>query len=309
MGYTFQLEWHDVVEHFRKVLVDSKPLLQQRDQGSSLYPTVEGSMQGTPTPSRRSAAILIDSDDDNNIIRSTLPNRSSTKKRPNGATTDGTPLKKSRMSDIPFYTPQRSPSKNSYSRSFYLNEISRYLKEAHIGLPGQIDPKATERMIKMSVSVWDEPLKDFLSSSITMCESLVSQQVKIALAKWQQTRLYSQAVDICGKFFDRVANQLRRVAASIYERELRKPVMFNREALTASNEKALLALKARRRDFLATKFLDENIDRTPTNGQAKTDRLSKVTDAQIGPDPYGQEVLAMSVSTPLLLFTKVADRI
>jgi len=297
-GYTFQMDWHDLVEQFRKILMDSRPLLMQRDLASSVRQTIEDSGQATPTPARKpivSVPINLDSDDDNSYA-TPLPNRSS-KKRINGATPNSTPYKKARISDIPLYAPKKGLGKTSYSRSFSLNEVGRCLREAHIGLPGQIDPKATNRMIYSSMEVWGEPLDHLLESSITMCQTLVSQQIDSAFVSWQQTLLHSRTREICAAFFDRVVNGLRSTVANIYQRELRKPTMSNKETLAMANEKALSMLKARRREYMAAKFIEDqdSADKTP-NRQNKVDRMSKVTDAQLGPDPYSQEVLAMSVS-------------
>ena len=184
------------------------------------------------------------------------------------------------------------------SKTFSLTEVERILKEAHVGLPGQIDPKATKRMIHFSVNVWAEPLEEFLESSLKMCQSLISNRMTAAFSTWQQTLLQIRSQEICAAFFDRVAGQLQAIVGDIYKRELSKPMMLDKEAVNTANEKALAMLVSRRRDHRALKYLEEHeiaIERTP-NRQNKAERLAKVTDAQLGPDPYAQEVLAMSVS-------------
>ena len=293
-GHSFQMEWHNVAEQFRKTLEDSRPLLSHSATPPAIRPTIEG--QDTPTRTHTmSDAINLDSDDEDLPASvNALPNRPS-KKRSNDTTPQNTPLKRARMGDIPLHS--RGSGKTSYSKTFSLTEVERFLKEAHVGLPCQIDPKATERMICASVSVWAEPLKDFLESSVKMCQTLISNRVTAAFSAWQQTLLQIRTQEICASFFDRITRQLQAFIDSIYKRELSRPMTLNKEALGTANEKALTMLIARRRDYRASRYLDEQdsaLERTP-NRQSRAERLAKITDVQLGPDPYAQEVLAMSV--------------
>lgn len=172
------------------------------------------------------------------------------------------------------------------------------MKEAHVGLPGQIDPKAINRIICSSLEVWSEPLDDFLDQSIQMCQGIVSERIKEALSHWPQTLLQTKTEEICASFFDRLTAEVKTIVGTIYKHELQQPMMLDDAALNTANQKALAMLISRRRESRAVKFLDEQEvanERTP-NRQGRAERLAKITDAQLGPDPFAQEVLAMSVS-------------
>lgn len=91
----------------------------------------------------------------------------------------------------------------------------------------------------------------------------------------------------------------RQIVTRMLNWEIYKPVAIIAEAITAAREKALTLLQTRRREYRAWKYLeqqDSGANQTPSR-QNKSDRLAKVTDAQLGTDPYSQEILAISVST------------
>ena len=56
----------------------------------------------------------------------------------------------------------------------------------------------------------------------------------------------------------------------------------------------------KRRESLAKTYLDQEEERTgkQTTGLARQDKIAKVTDAQLGPDPYSLEIKVMGVSNP-----------
>ena len=319
--YPFRRDWNALVQRFRKVMADSRPLLNQPSLVAVTRPTIESTC-GTPTPARKigmSMPITIDSDDEEVQQKSTpLPDRTSTsKKRIKMSSPQDTPSKRSRMSDIPLFTPEKAFPKacktvashrsstrtltkwhTAYCKRFDLADVRQTLQEAHVGLPGQTDPKATDRMICLSIKVWEEPLEHFLESTIEMCQSMVSDQITKVFSQWRQTLLYSRALDIRTSFFEQAKESLRTTLANILKWEMYKPTTYNEDAMRMACENALALLKTGRRDHRAKKLLceqDASKDKTPSR-QTLDERMTKVTDAQLGPDPFSQEVEAMSVS-------------
>jgi len=295
--YPFRKEWNMLVLAFRKVMADSRPLLLQPP---SIRPTVE---PGTPTPARKNASIpiIIDSDAEDDPRNLTpIPDRtSSSKRRIKVASPLDPPSKRSRLGDIPLFTPEKALRKASYSKGFSLNDVRLILQEAHVGLPGQTDPKAIDRMISLSLKAWKEPLDHFLDSTIEMCQTMVLDQVAQAFCQWPGTLLNSEASDICTSFLEHARGSLRTTVENILKWEMYKPTTYNEEAMKIACDNALSLLKSGRREHRARKFLSEqdtdNDNKTPSRQPFK-ERLAKVTDVQLGPDPFPQEVEAMSVS-------------
>ena len=297
--YPFRKEWNALVQDFRKVLADSRPLLFQTDPAPRARSGIE---MGTPTPIHRNNhhPITIDSDDEEEAANMTpLPDRTNSSKRRIKAETPRISVsKRPRMSEIPLFTPEKTQSKAPYSKGFNLNEIRRILHEAHVGLPGQTDPKAIDRMICMSIEVWIGPLDHFLDSTIDLCQSMLATQVVKVFSQWQGTPLYSDAGEICKSFLEEARGRLRMTVHKILKWETYKPVTYNEEMMRMMCGVALTSLRDKRREYRAYKLLndqDASSPKTP-NRSLLTDKekLAKATDAQLGPDPFDQEVEAMS---------------
>lgn len=117
-------------------------------------------------------------------------------------------------------------------------------------------------------------------------------------AEWNNTLIHYEAERICGSFLEQAMVEQRRIVTRILDWEMYKPMAVIAEAITAVTEKASIMLQTRRREYRALKYLeqqDSNGNQTSSR-QNKADRLAKITDAQLGTDPYSQEVLAISVS-------------
>ena len=118
-------------------------------------------------------------------------------------------------------------------------------------------------------------------------------------AEWNNTLIRSEAERICSSFLQQAMVEQRQIVTRILDWEMYQPMAVIAEAITAATQKALVMLQTRRREYRALKYLerqDSNGNQTPSR-QNKADRLAKITDAQLGADPYSQEILAISVST------------
>ena len=198
----------------------------------------------------------------------------------------------------------------AYSKKFKLDEIRNTLQDAHIGLPNQIDPKTTQSMIKLSVKVWELPTQNFLESTLALCQQTIFSELHKAFSEWKSTLFRQRTEEICGSFLENIMVDQRQIVARMLGWEMQKPMTRNVEAITAASENALAMLQARRREYRESEYSHEqerSIDRTSSK-QSKSDRSAKVTDAQLGTDPYKQEILAISVSTYLQIMRAEADQ-
>lgn len=165
-------------------------------------------------------------------------------------------------------------------------------------------------MIKLSVKVWELPTENFLESTLALCQQTIFSELHNAFSEWKSTLFHQRTEEICGSFLENVMIDQRQIVARMLGWEMQKPMTRNVEAITAASEDALAMLQVRRREYRASEYLydqESSIDKTPSK-QSKTDRLAKVTDAQLGTDPYKQEILAISVSTYLHIMRAEADQ-
>lgn len=260
-------------------------------QRSSGTPSSE--VTGTPTPgSRRGNIPIFNVDSDSEGDHKPSPVHISGRKRPHPST-HSTPIKCSRID------PKRTQGYGITSKQFTLSEVRDLLRDAYTGLPGQTHPKAIERMIRLSLEHWDKPVEHFLAQVRKLCQNMVFEQVLEVFGHHQQTKYYEQILEICETFFEAALVFQRQVAKDILRWELLRPHTRNSEAMNIACHKALALLQARRREVRANAYLNEQEAKSgkTTSGQARVDKLSKLTDdGKLPPDMFTQEIMAMSVS-------------
>ena len=298
---SFQKEWNRLAMDFRKDLANTRPVLvmlpnpQIPSHGYSSRGTGSSSISGTPTPAAKASTtpIDIDSDDDDSLFNPSPVVQRHGQKRPL-ASAQSTPRKISRTLNN---TPRSAAMSNS--RRFHLSEVRDIIQDAYIGLPNQIDPKATERMIVMSMAHWEEPVKRFLTGTKQLCEEMVFEQVEKVFGKYTKTLFYEKVMEICEAFFEKVLSQQRQLVMQILKWEMSKPKTFNDEALNLAEGRALTLLQTKRREARAGAYLDEQEAKLgkQTSGQARIEKISKLSDAQLGPETFNREIAAMSVSS------------
>lgn len=294
--FPFQKDWKNLVMEFRKVLADSRPKMVL---SSPPYTQRRASSQatddfpGTPTPRGRDPPITIDSEDDE--PKPTPVSQRSGHKRARPDSSQFTPQKFQRMSDLPSFPVNQE--REIFAKRFYLAEIRGYINDATIGLPGQIDPKATDRMIKFSMELWEKPLDQFLDQTAELCRTLVLERVTEIFDTWVQTPFYAQMLALCNSFLEEVLLQQRQLAQRILSWELMRPMTFDEEGMRSATDKALSEIQKKQFHARANVWLEkQERNGKVSTGSIRLEKLSKVTEAQIGPDPYAQEVIAMGVS-------------
>ncbi|KAI4256558.1 MAG: hypothetical protein L6R42_006150 [Xanthoria sp. 1 TBL-2021] len=311
--YPFKKEFHAAALRFRETIRFSYPRLSLMD----ICTTVKSSSRlpfrpsTTPTPSgNRRNIIPIDSDEECDVTpRSTQTSTPSKRKHPATNLAQSTPPKRSRLNDIPQYTPSKDSVASSFdgshidldrtapfARRFTIMEIRTIRQDAHIGLPGQIDPKATERMIKESLSYWDEPLDVLLQFTRQTCLDMIIQRASSVFGHWQGTRCFETLLEICQSFFQEHFTIQTASAKRVLAIERQAASTLNEEAMRSASETAMVTLETACRNERVKAFLTkQDVDwDSNLNERARTDKMSKVTDAQLGPNPYSIELRAIA---------------
>lgn len=183
-------------------------------------------------------------------------------------------------------------------RRFTLREVRDIVQDAQVaGIPNQVDPKAIERMTQMSVQHWNQPMNEFVRLTGEMLQELILGKVESVFGSWRQTPLVTEVTRIVKDYLSQTLSAQRDAAARAYRREVAKPMTFNAAGLDQARQEALKTIRAKRRDSRVKAFLDDqdrNSGRQSTE-QERTKKAAAVTDAQLGADPYWQELDVMGV--------------
>ncbi|KAI4169747.1 MAG: hypothetical protein LQ343_005488 [Gyalolechia ehrenbergii] len=307
--YPFQKEWHAAAMRFRDTIALSFPRLNLSDPlTTSQTPNrLAYRLSATPTPTgQRSGVIAIDSDEED-ATQPLTPTPQSKRKQMNHQTPQPSPPKRPRLSEIPKHVPTQdsitsSSDSSSVDRSaphakrFTLTEIRNILQDAHIGLPNQVDPKAIKTMIKASLTGWDEPLKELLRFAHETCIALILERASEVFGIWRGTQLFELIEEICKSFFEERLNRQVLSAERSLDMERQQALTLHGETMRAASDRAYVTLdngcrKARAKALLNKRDpgWDDNL-----NERAKEEKISKVTDAQLGPNPYVHELRAIS---------------
>ena len=295
---SFQREWHNLSLDLRKLLSGSYPLVTvaaiQSPRREARSSTSFSEALRTPSSAKNQAPISIDSDSDAERPLKTSPSsRQRVAQKRAHPSAHSTPQKVARTSEVPrFETSKRG------RKQFELDEIRRIHQDHYVGLPGETDPKATEKMIQLSMAHWDNSIDQYVRHTGELVQNMIYERVLNVFGHRQNTQFYSELMDICGDFLTKATDDQLKTANRILSWQLKKPKTLNEAAIEVAKEKAVDILQKKRRDHLAKAWLDIEEEKTgkQTSGPARLDKMAKVTDAQLGPDPYSLEIRAMGVS-------------
>ncbi|KAL8642029.1 MAG: hypothetical protein Q9228_001240 [Teloschistes exilis] len=303
--YPFQKDWYVALVRFRDTIAFSYPRLSLSDllaagQSSAQLPFRPSA---TPSPSvQHPQAIDLDSDEDD-VTATHVSTPSSKRKQPIAKTLQTSPTKRVRLQEIPKFKSSQSDSSHTtnvdptapHAKRFNLTEIRNILQDAQIGLPNQIDPRATKRMIEESLSLWDGPLDELLGFTREACLTLILDRASSVFAQWHGTQFFELLQHSCQQFFKETFAKQTASAKRFLSKERYKPLTVHEDAMRASSEKAFVTLETVCRNEQAKAYLikknawDEDLD-----ARIKDKKLKEVTDTVLGPNPYILELRALS---------------
>lgn len=313
-GYSFQKEWNRLAKEFRETLAESQPILMMSDLYR--YSNADGEAEHrfeSPLPARprQSPAsrpnapqvyMTID-DDDEDMVESP-----STNKRRYNSQAQATPRKKPTITPksvaqrppihkIPAFEPSTgTDGDRPFARRFNLHEVRSIIQDAHIGLPGQTDPRAVDRIIQLSMQNWDQPLREFMSQTEHLCLEMIKSHVDKTFISWHRTRLYDNVHNICEEFVRNKMNAQKQTAERARLLELYKPMTFNEEAVELAYKKGRTKAEAGRQYHRAKDYIEQHMKDSNQN-QTLNEKIARVLEAKhLGPDEYSKEVEIIGVS-------------
>lgn len=256
----------------------------------------------TPTPAKRknpSGPITIDDDDDG----LDLPVR---KRHQHGVGMDISPYRRlptgSIVNQKTPQTPQSQSRKDNSSgkpaNQFTLEEV-RSIKDDYVGLPDGVNPKSREKMIRKSLKCWDTPLNQFLDSTEKLCQEMITETIANIFGCWESTQLYIRVKAICYSFLGEVLIYQRQAVKRTQSLEFEIITAYNSRLLNSYCNQARTELGDNRRKQRADDFVERQESRTSkfSTGPARDEKVAKITDQQLGPDPFSLEVELMAVSS------------
>ena len=173
------------------------------------------------------------------------------------------------------------------------------IQDAYIGgIPGQVDPKATERMIRLAMEHWDAPLADFLNQTKVLLEGMVFDRVQQVFGHRSQTKYFDEIFNVCRAFLESAMAVQLQVTKQLLGYEMAKPKTLNDRMMTMARDEALVLLQNARRVARAAKAINDQESKSQkfTQGQQRVDKINKLPEDQLSPELFQPELKAMSVS-------------
>lgn len=312
--HSFQKVWHRRAMEFRGALAESHPNLIMSDLNPPSNTDADSEarfvspmpMRPRHSPASRqngpSAIISIDDDDDEEMVSSP-----STSKRRHAASAQSTPRKKptiaaKAMAQRPpiFEIPKfKAPPSTNYNHPFALQisleEVRTILQDAHIGLPGQHDPRAINRIIRKSMQSWDQLLRKFMAQTEELCLDMIKSHIDTTFALWQKTRLHDKIHIVCEVFVKARMSLQTKAAERARLLELHKPVTFNKEAMEWAYAKGKSRVQQHRQRLRARDAVEQDMKDSNLSLQERIDKM--IESKTLGPDEYAKEIQIMGVSS------------
>ena len=147
------------------------------------------------------------------------------------------------------------------------------------------------------MSHWKDLTSHFLDQTEELLTHMIAQRLDDVFGMYKSTKLYESISKTCDSLVQKAMAQQRSASERNRELEVFSPMTFNEEAYKQASDKAKDTLQERRRRNRADVFLQGSgsLSGIAFTQQAWDEKLSKVTDSQLGEDPYKQEIETMSV--------------
>jgi hypothetical protein len=270
---TLQKEWYDLVRDFQTALERTRPTLRTLADSDHTY-----------------LAEKFDADCDM-FITSSSPSR----KRKAPPAESKTPESKETQHTDRGGPAYKTKCFNEWTGPFFklTLEEARGIKEGshRAGIPNQIDPGAIEKLNKESVKNWNVLAKAFVFATHEIVQKVLINVLDEVIAQYHQTGLYRELYRVISTYLLRLRAEYLEDTATHYQIESDNPfTMAQTQHKEATLQELGRLIRARRVSRVRTWLT--------LRGYAADDepRLNKVTDADLGPDQFSQELEMIAVS-------------
>lgn len=191
------------------------------------------------------------------------------------------------------------------AKKFTWEEIREINEDSYrVGLPQQTDPRAIEHMNQISVKHWHGPMNAFLKATHKLVQDMLMRQLEKVFHQYHQTGLYEELKKIIRSYLYNLREDHFRQAMETFDIEWNKPFTMASSTLEHATNEAYQLLKASRHGIRAKYYLDRD-GRFPAGDPRREVEMRKLGEAELGPDPFTQEVKMMAVRLPALSFRSI----
>ena len=179
-----------------------------------------------------------------------------------------------------------------------MTDVRKAIRDAKTSLnPLHVDPKAADGLSMASVKHWDKGLVELLQRTDQSLRDLVARCLNDIFGIYKRTELFAELSTLCNSFLKRIMEEQSSLCQRVYDLEVLEVYALNEPALEGYRAAALADLSEARRIARANAFLNDQETKLGkfTTGPERELKLLKVTDAQIGVDPFAKEVDVMSM--------------
>jgi hypothetical protein len=204
-------------------------------------------------------------------------------------------------------TPQRLPALRKFKQSefgpFYqdylgigqgaltLLDIRQSVAErGPAGIPEFDNHKIREDYALVAVNPWKFPLETFVDHTFRMLRLELLSTLRSTLQSYEQTSLYRRSKDIIEKFLQKQEIEQRAISMEFYKTEAAGLFTINEAAFDLHKAEALEWLKKQRRNWRLDCYMKKQSDTRFKDDAAREAFKNKVTDAELGPDPFAKEL-------------------
>lgn len=323
--YTVMEESHSVTTAIT-MLVRGEGQMQFRAEYKGLLRELRTQLErGKPqislgTPGYVKQAISLDTEDESDgprAAKSRLSSETPSKKRKVGVSNFQTP-KRTKAVDNSATPASRNRSKavsedttSSSGRPLALDQVKDMFDFGSTTcLPGQIDPRVTDSLIKQFLQDWRQLVEDLLVRIHRLLAEKLQGCVLETLPVRQSTRLLSDICDILESLLGNLLTQQKERIAYVVNCEMHKPITYDNSSLSSQTA----AQKDRLAHLRHVERVNEYYDTLEARGATRVpygdEREKKFEDqalrSQLGPDCYSNEVTALA--TPLAYYDIASAR-
>lgn len=290
---SFKNRWKQKISSFQSEMVRLKPLLiKAKSELHSMTPDAASEAYATPrtTPKKSSPT---KKDIDNADVVSLLSDGESS------------PAPKRRKVET---TPTPTPRKSNGARSkgpicgssdgngFSVDEIRRLVTAVSTcDVPGRLDPRAVDHIIRKTVSFWNKPVSKFINDFTTLLRNHLRVTLQEKFSVWKSTDFFRQSTQIVDVFIMKLADELSHYAEYVLRVEQFKPITSD-ISLAKKNVDETQRLESERFISRAHEYFDmqDELSGNGTSAQERKKQIDrdggKTLKDKLGPDMYANEV-------------------
>ncbi|KAH8816037.1 P-loop containing nucleoside triphosphate hydrolase protein, partial [Xylogone sp. PMI_703] len=208
-----------------------------------------------------------------------------------GQYTSPPPLYRRPQSSVinPFDKPYLRSGKGAMSLADIRACIARH---SRTGAPTVVNLKVMEEYSIQSVHSWDKPLETLIDHTLLMLRAHVSDILQRTLGQYRETDLYKSSEQFIRELIDEEEREQRADLREFYETECHQLFTINDEVHELYKAKELNVLMSQRRIRRVQCEVDKRIrlGKKLLTDEAKEAEKKKITDSELGPDPFQREI-------------------